>query len=220
MYEATFRIASDGAYAAATAGTDARIELWCNDHCDLLHVTGGDEAAEDAVLAAVRERVGVRDRLRGGDELVVVTDDCLREHETGTVEAYLDRHGPLLLPPLRYARGAKVCRLLALDPASLTACYRDLVTDGFSVDVESKREVGSVAQDGPLLTLDEVLPRLTGRQHETLTTAVEQGYYEIPRRTTTEKVAAAVGVERRTAEEHLRRAENKLIAALMPYLRG
>lgn len=216
MYEATFRIRGAGAYAAATAGTDARIELWCNDHCDLLHVTDG---ATERTLARVRERVGVRELLREPDELVVVTDDCLREREPATIERYLERHGCLLLAPLRYADGAKFCRLLALDPAALTACYRDLVADDHDVTVESKREISAVGQDGPLLTPDDLLPALTDRQREVFATAYERGYYEIPRETSTAEVAHGVGIERRTAEEHLRRAENKLVAAVMPYLR-
>lgn len=219
MYEATFRIPDAGAYAAATAGSEARIELWCNDHCDLLHVTtGGDGAAAETVTARVEELVGVQDRLETTNELVVVTDDCLTSQDPSHVESYLARHGCLLLPPLRYAKGAKFCRVLALDPAALSACYRDLVDDGYRVEVESKREISSVRQDAPLLTLDDTLPTLTERQREVLRTAFSAGYYEIPRRTTTEEIATTVGVERRTAEEHLRRAENKLIAGLVEYL--
>ncbi|SDL96345.1 hypothetical protein SAMN04487949_0326 [Halogranum gelatinilyticum] len=219
MYEATFRVADAGFYAAATAETDARIELWCNDHCDLLHVTtGGDSDAAETVAAHVEDLVGIRDRLATADELVLVTSDCLRSHDSTSVETYLARNDCLLLPPLRYGRGAKFVRVLALDPAALSACYRDLVADGYTVDVESKREVTSVRQDAPLLTLADVLPTLTERQRQVLHTAVDGGYYEIPRETTTEAIAAAVGVERRTAEEHLRRAENKLVASLVSYL--
>jgi predicted DNA binding protein len=215
MHEAMFRIEGDGAYAAATAGTDASVELWCNDHCDLLYVTN---EAIDEILTHVREEVGIKDRLQRPNESVLITDDCLKRHEGNLIETYLARHDCLLLPPLRYADGAKSCRVLALDPANLTACYRDLLDDGFSVTVERKREIETVTHDAPLLTLDGVLPDLSPRQRETFTTAYERGYYEIPRETTTTAIADAVGVERRTAEEHLRRAENKLVAALIEYV--
>lgn len=225
MHEAIFHIAGDGTYAAATAGTDASVELWCNDHCDLLYVT---DDAIDEVLAHVRDTVGVEDCLRRPDELVIVTSECLqqREGENGdgsegrVIERYLARHDCLLVPPLRYAAGAKRCRVLALDPAALTACYRDLVDDGFSVNVEAKREIETVAHDAPLLTLGGVLPTLSPRQRETLASAYDRGYYEIPRRTTTTEIAESVGVERRTAEEHLRRAENKLVGALIEYVQA
>lgn len=219
MYEATFRISDAGTYAAVTAGSDVRIELWCNDHCDLLHVTtGGNGDVAETVLDRVEDLVGVQDRLETTDELVVVTADCLKSHDPSHIESYLARHGCLLLPPLRYADGAKLCRVLALDPAALSTCYRELVDDGYRVGVDSKRKVSSVTQDAPLLTLDDALPTLTERQREVLQIAFETGYYEIPRRTTTEEIGRAVAVERRTAEEHLRRAENKIIAGLVEYL--
>ncbi|MFC6960865.1 helix-turn-helix domain-containing protein [Halocatena marina] len=217
MYEATFRIEGDGTYAAATADTGASVELWCNDHCDLLYVADG---ATDEILAHVRERVGVQDLLRRPNELVIVTASCLQRHESDLIETYLMRHNCLLLPPVRYADGAKSCRLLALDPSALTGCYRALIDDGYTVTVERKREIETVTHDAPLLTLDGVLPNLSPRQRETFAAAYDRGYYEIPRETTTADIADAVGVERRTAEEHLRRAENKLVAALIEYVRA
>ncbi|WP_137286576.1 helix-turn-helix domain-containing protein [Halorussus salinisoli] len=207
MYEAVLGIEHPGAYADATAGTDTTVELWCNDHCDLLHV--GGEGAE-AVVAHVEEAVGVRERIAEGDERLLITEDCLKERDDDPIEATLAAHDCLLVPPLRYAEGRKWCRVLALDSENLTAFYRDVAAE-FPVVVESKREVASVRADRPLLTLDSALPDLSPRQREALLTATEMGYYRIPRDATTAELAAAVGVERRTFEEHLRRAENKLL---------
>ncbi|XVH32956.1 helix-turn-helix domain-containing protein [Haloferacaceae archaeon DSL9] len=217
MYEATFRIDDGGPYAVSTAGTDARVELWCNEHCDLLHAAGDDL---DPLVDAVEAVAGVRETLSRDGEVVLVTNACLKESETDHIERYLRRHGCLLLPPLRYAAGAKYCRLLALDPAALTAVYRDLVDDGYRIDVESKRRAETVRQDGPLLSPESVLPTLTARQREVLTVAYDGGYYDIPRGVTTADIADAVGIGRRTAEDHLRRAEAKVVSGLMPYLRG
>ncbi|MFC7081768.1 helix-turn-helix domain-containing protein [Halorussus caseinilyticus] len=207
MHEAVLGIEHPGAYAAATAGTDTTVELWCNDHCDLLHVGG---AGGEAVVAHVERAVGVRERIADADERLLITDDCLKERDDDPIEATLAAHDCLLVPPLRYAEGRKWCRVLALDPANLTAFYRDVAAE-FSVVVESKREVRSVRADRPLLTLDSALPDLSVRQREALLTATEMGYYRIPREATTAELASAMGVERRTFEEHLRRAENKLL---------
>jgi len=203
-----------GVFAAATAGADTTVELWCNDHCDLLHVGGEDV---DGVLAAVRGRVGVRDALVEGNERLVITDDCLKAHQEDHVDAFLRRHDCLLLPPITYVDGAKVIRVLALDPGNLTALYRDLLSE-HRVTVEATREVDAVAQDRPLLTLDTALPDLSPRQHEALRAAVEAGYYEIPRATTTGELAERLDVDRRTYEEHLRRAEKKLLPALVDHV--
>lgn len=56
-------------------------------------------------------------------------------------------------------------------------------------------------------TLDDVFTTLTARQREILTTAVEEGYYRTPRRTTHEDVANALGLNPSTVGEHLRKVE-------------
>lgn len=210
MHEATLRLEPGGPYGEPTAGTGTTVELWCNDHSDLLSIRGDASDVVDAVEA----RVGIRDRLERGDRTVVVTTDCLRERG-GTVEEHLRRHGCLLVPPLRYARGAKLCRVLALDPADLTTLYRDLL-DVRSVTVESKRSVDDPVGEDPVSAGPR--PNFSARQHDALTTAYEGGYYERPRETTTADIATELGISRRTAEEHLRRAERKVMDALVPTL--
>lgn len=213
MDEATIRIEDDTAYASATAGNDAAIELWCNEHCDLLHVLG---PADDAI-EYVNEQVGVRDRIQDGNEQLIITQDCLKQHEEGYIETYVQRHDCLLLPPLKYQNGAKRVRVLALDSDRLTSFFRDL-TDDFKVEVDSKRTIGVPVSGSPLFRLDLFLPDLSTRQHEVLLKAWQQGYYEIPRGVTTSELADEFDLDRRTVEDHIRRAEKKLVDALGEHL--
>ena len=214
MYEMTFRL-GDAEGPIPTADREVRVELWCNDHCDLVRAVGRDAPA---VVADVDDAVGVADRMVSGAEHVAVTDGCLAARRPDNVEAYVGAHGCLLLPPLRYAGGERVCRVLALDAGGLGDLYRGLLDDGHDVAVRSKRSVNSVTGAAPLLDPSGLLPDFTARQREVLQVAIEQGYYELPREVTTAEVAERVGVERRTAEDHLRRAERKLVEALAEYL--
>lgn len=213
VHEATFRVEGRGAFADLTRDIDARIELWCNDHCDLLRVRGD---TDNALRESIGELTGVRDSMAEGGEEVIVTEDCLERHEGTMVETYISRHDCLLLPPLNYEQGYKTCRVLALKPGNLTGVYRDLVAHT-TVTVESKREVGESLQHPPQFTVGTEMPTLSPRQREVLLRAHELGYYEIPRETTTAEIAATVGVQRRTAEQHLRRAENKLIETCVDF---
>lgn len=215
MHEVTLRIEPGGPYAAPTAGTDAAVELWCNDHCDLLAVRNDREGQ---VRAAIQGLVGIRDQLVDDGRMLVITERCLKA-ERRTVERHLERHSCLLVPPLRYAEGAKLCRVVGLDVEDLAGVYRDLQEEA-AVEVESKRRVTTPTVEHPLVTLESVLPRLTERQREVLLLAYDRGYYAIPRETTTTAIADGLGVERRTAEDHLRRAENKLVDALAEHLRS
>ena len=210
MHEAILEIEPGGPYGAPTAGTDATVSLWCNDHCDLLAVRG---EASEAVLEAIESRVGIRIRLERGDRTLAITDDCVRDRDDA-IERYLGNHGCLLLPPLSYARGAKRCRVLALDPADLTAVYRDLAVDR-SVNVLSKRSIETPEVERPMGMVPEPVGDLTDRQRSALLVAYEGGYYDRPRGITTAAIGRALGVGRRTAEEHLRRAEAKVMDAVL-----
>ncbi len=57
--------------------------------------------------------------------------------------------------------------------------------------------------------------RLTDRQWEVLQTAYYAGFFEWPRSSTGEEVAASIGVSAATFHEHLRAAERKLLEALL-----
>lgn len=214
MYEMVFHL-GDAEGPIPTTDREVRVELWCTDHCDLVRAVGCDAAA---VIADVDDAVGVVDRLVSGEEHVAVTDGCLAARRPDNVEAYVGAHGCLLLPPLRYAGGERVCRVLALDAGALSDLYRGLLEDGHDVTVRSKRSVNSVTGAAPLLDPSGIVPDLTARQREVLDVAIEDGYYELPRDVTTADVADRVGIERRTAEDHLRRAERKLVEALADYL--
>ena len=213
MHEATFRIDGDGVYEEATRGTDATVALWCNDHCDLLYVS---ECASETVEEHVEDHVGVKHVVTNGEEVIIITDDCLKQHTTNHIETYLARHDCLLMPPIRYENGKKLCRVVAIDSSHLTEFYNDIRQE-FSITVDSKRELGKYSQDKPLFTVGSTLPELSGQQQDALTIGYQKGYYRIPRDVTTAELAAEMGIDRRTFEEHLRRAENKLITTLIKY---
>lgn len=214
MYKAVFRIKSDSPYASSTSQNNTRIELWCNDHCDLLHIAGDQQTD---VVEHVSSEVGVREQIENDDEQTVITEACLKEYGDDYIEAHLAANNCLLLPPLRYEYGAKVVRVLALDPANLSTLYSDISAD-HEVTVESKQELATVRSETPVMSVSTFLPTLSDRQRDVFLTAFEQGYYEIPRGTTTSEIAETVGVGRRTVEHHLRRAEEKLANAFAEYL--
>lgn len=214
MFEVTFRIAGHSTYATATAGTETSVELWCNDYCDLLYVDG-DPPVE--LLDQIRDQVGMEDTLSSDERMLIVTGDCLKNHEQKNIEKYLAKHNCLLLPPLKYRNGSKLCQVLALDSANLTAFYRDIVDD-FDVTIDTKRSIEEPPNERATNVLEAEFSTLSARQREALLLATEEGYYEIPRKVTTKDLAEELAINRRTFEDHLRRAENKIIECITNYV--
>lgn len=211
MHEATFRLAGAGDLARLSDEFDARISLWCNDHSDLVQLRCSPGEAE-ALLERLDALVGVDDAVVDGGAVVAVTTACVRAGDAPTVDAHLEEHGCLLVPPLRYADGMRHCRVLALEAERLTGLYRSLL-ESFDVDVGAKRELEGVPSVSPA-GFEGSAPTLTRRQRQVFGLALERGYYELPREVSMVEIAAEVGIDRRTAEEHRRRAERKVLAAL------
>jgi len=62
--------------------------------------------------------------------------------------------------------------------------------------------------DGGQRTLES----LTDRQLEILQTAYDMGFYDLPRETTMDEIAAEIGIDSSTVAEHLQRAERNLLS--------
>lgn len=172
MHEVIFELRGEGEYTAATKQTGLAIEVWCNNHCDLLRVQGTNAKT---ILDHVAGIVGVQETLETSDELLIITKDCLMAHTANSVVNFTNQHNCLLLPPIRYRNGAKYCRVVALNSEDLTEFYQSLC-ETYTVSVLSKKDFTDNNLRAPLLSSDELLPDLSPRQREVLLKAHELGY--------------------------------------------
>lgn len=214
MHEAVFRIEHESLYADITAREDASLDLWCGDHSDLLRVTGADR---NHARDIIEQEIGIREWIDDGTESLVVTSECLLQFQKGLLEQYLREHNCLTFYPTSYEGGSMWARVISIKPENLAEMYHDM-TDEFTVEVEAKHEVNTV-EDAPLMVFDGELPTFSDRQREILLLAFDRGYFEIPKETTTAELAAELDITRRTLEEHLRRAERKLVESFLKFMR-
>lgn len=84
-------------------------------------------------------------------------------------------------------------------------------------DIPSEIQVEVEAVGGPEVQDDGVLSKLSDRQFEALEAGILTGYYDVPRQATSEHVAKEMGCQPSTASEHLRKAETKLVTALLDH---
>jgi len=60
---------------------------------------------------------------------------------------------------------------------------------------------------------------LTEKQIDALVSAYSNGYFLLPRKADVKEIAFRKQVSRTTFQEHLNKAENKIMSALIPYIK-
>jgi len=149
---------------------------------------------------------------RTGDEVTLLLDGSGREEE---IIASLADQSAHLIPPIRWQRGeARVTLVLedGADPEALLDQFPGarLVSKRRPIPTHGNRG----AYSSPLF-----LPKLTEKQARAILAGYEAGYYEFPRKTTTEQVSVSLGIARSTFEQHLNRAEHHVVRAMLPMVR-
>ncbi len=112
----------------------------------------------------------------------------------------------VVVPPVRFDRDAAMGMTVVGSGEDIRELL-DAVPDAVEVTVE---EVGTYDRRG-----GTTVGALTDRQLEALRTAVELGYYEVPRRATLADVADALGCAESSASVLVRRAEGSVLSRVV-----
>ena len=121
--------------------------------------------------------------------------------------------------PVTYRGGFEYCRLLAFTKDALGGALNALSRVS-KVEIESKSVVPRESARGAItVPVDEFLGTLTKKQLEAFIAALQMGYYGMPKGATMDQIAEKQGMRRSTYEEHLRKAELKILQAVRPYAR-
>jgi predicted DNA binding protein len=124
----------------------------------------------------------------------------------------------LLQPPVIHDAGKEHYRVVVFRHQDLRSLFDSLNRSGAKIQVTRKEKIsGSIAGHLTISTYD-LFSRLTKKQAEALLQSFRMGYYRLPRRADLSTIASRAQVPRTTFEEHLKKAENKLIESLAPSL--
>jgi hypothetical protein len=122
------------------------------------------------------------------------------------------------VPPTIYKAGWEYYTVLSFDSSDFKGLFASLEKLGH-VEVTSKKMYRGAAQESFTVSLRGLFSGLTSKQLDAYISAMDGGYYAVPRKTTIGKIARTRRVARTTYDEHLRKAESKVALAIAPYLR-
>ncbi len=201
----------------------ARISLWCNTSTDILEIEAdGLESYDGIQREMTRQSKETKSRilsktLRGG-RFQIVAKTCSCGYNKNPTEPIFEKHNFLEVPPVVLTQGWEHYRLIGFDASDVKGLLRKL--DGIGkTEVLRKRNISDgVTDDTFVASLSNLFGRLTRKQLATLLNALHNGYYEVPKKVTTETLAERQGQPRSTVEEHLRKAESKVLHATAPFM--
>ncbi|WP_255195635.1 helix-turn-helix domain-containing protein [Halorarius litoreus] len=146
-------------------------------------------------------------------DLLDVEDDCfhlylhvLPGEPAGSLMALAQTYALMIDTPLEFT-GRGSLRTTVVGTHEMLRQAIDELPDDVRISVE---QVGQYAPEN-----GDTLSALTDRQLEVFQAAVELGYYEIPRRATHEDIAELLDCAPSTVDEHLRKAESRVLSSLV-----
>lgn len=198
------------------------IQRWCNLEVDILEIESakdGEAAEIESWLRKMAKKLGARlirvNRYSNALEAVV---GCKCATDNSSV-AIIEWAGCIPVMPVSYKGGMEYCRMLAFTKDSLNGAISKL-SETSKLEIQSKSVVTRESARGAItVPVDEFLGALTKKQLAAFLAAMQLGYYSLPKKVTVDEIAAKQGMKRSTYEEHLRKAELKILQSVRPYAR-
>jgi len=200
---------------------EAVMAQWCDYAIDFIEYGGKNpnviDLLEEDLFSLQKQGYKIIRNIETGPETRVVAMKCACSAGSSAADI-IEASGCLILYPILYMKGWEHYRTVVLDDKNIPRMFRKLARQG-EVEVTMKKQMSNVPlRESLMIPVDEVLSSLTQKQGQALLSAIDNGYYRIPRKTTLEDIARNSKISRTTFEEHARKAEIKLMNSMSPYI--
>jgi predicted DNA binding protein len=139
---------------------------------------------------------------------------CLRGEVISTIEAA----GHQYLPPVRYSSSGEAYEFLVLNGPPPRSVLRRLREEVRVTRVRAREWDASGFEDQFLIPWSDLIEGITGKQRAALLAGISGGYFRTPRQIGSDRLAKRFEISRPAFGKLLRRAEERLLDSLAPYL--
>lgn len=188
--------------------------IWCNSRHDIIEIVSDPldykkirEELGNKIMAELTDREKVH--------LIAKKCSCLLDY---SVTYNIEKFNLLQIYPDVIQNGWEFYRVIAFNHDDIKRFFDSLEKKDIEVEVLRKVPLDGFIASSLTLTADALFSDLTEKQINALLEAYSHGYYALPRKADVKTIANKKRVPRTTFEEHLRKAENKLITSLVPYI--
>ena len=154
----------------------------------------------------------------GQKNIQVITKTCRDLRISRSIGGVVEENSCLEMQPVLYGGGWETHTIIGFTEHDYKGVFKDLESLG-PVEILAKRVYREKSMiDAFAVSLSSIFRELTTKQVEAIAEALQLGYYQVPKKISTEELAQKNGVPRTTFEEHLRKAESKVLRALAPFI--
>ena len=225
MFEVTFKIQHDCPYTRfSMKNPDVRVVEWCNNRIHVMEVDCPD------IETFTRIEKDLSDLLlwKGGKvlkknfldrNLQLILKTCCCSKISPNITDVVEKNSCLEIPPETFHGGWEEYRLIGFRESDYKRMFQELSRLGPVQIIEKKVFPEKSLRDTFAISMSSVFSELTDKQVNSIVAALEYGYYQIPKKATAEEIALKHHTPRTTFEEHLRKAESKILQSIAPYIR-
>ena len=189
---------------------------WCNREYDVIELITDEPDEYSAVIDEMSKIKGMVEKSSDLHNAHFFVKKCYCKAED-SVTKILDEFDLLQISPIIYRHGWEYYRVIVFRHEDLKALMQRFEKRGIKYEILRKVDFEGFIAGSLNLTADALFSDLTEKQMDALLTAYSNGYYSLPRKANVQDIAHKKKVSRTTYQEHLKKAENKLVASLVPY---
>jgi predicted DNA binding protein len=218
LFEVVLKITHDCPFADISRKYPAvKMFTWCNGEHDIYELFSENQEQYTAAIAELSKLANMVEESSDQHKahLIIENCNCTREN---SISKNIQDFDLLHVLPVIYSQGWEYYRVIVFKHGDLTKLLGRLEKRGFAYEILRKVPFDGFIASSLTLTADALFSGLTDRQMDALLTAYRNGYYLFPRKSDIQTIAAKKRVPRTTFQEHLKKAENKIVASLVPYI--
>lgn len=192
--------------------------FWCNREHDVIEVIIRDPQERALLSKEVPEPEGTVDVVEGQPCFHIITKHCTCMEAEKSVLRLIEDLNILYISPGMAEKGWEYHRIVIFSHEDFEELMRRFEKAGFSVEILRKASLDGFVASSLTLNADALFSGLTQKQIDAILTAHKFGYFNMPRKADVQAIAAKKNVPRMTFSDNLKKAENKLVTALIPYI--
>ncbi|MFW9795252.1 MAG: helix-turn-helix domain-containing protein [Candidatus Thorarchaeota archaeon] len=218
MYEIEFKIRHECRYGLISQkNPQCRIKVWRTGGREVIEVIPKSSHDCTVTIEDLSNLEGVTDKFVEDDRGYILSSvhHCQVEQ---ILEECTNEFGIISMDPVTFASGWQYHRFVVFRHNHINQVLSKFQESCFMPWMLRKVSFKGFSESQMTVTTETLFADLTEKQTNAVLNAYAHGYYKIPRDADVQTIADRLDLPRTTFQEHLKKAENKIMKAIVPHI--